>query len=98
MNCIYHPETPAVAYCRTCGKALCEACQRTAQGTVYCAEHLPATASTPSSAQPLTPQPPAAAPFVPPLPHPAGATPASKYMGTTPHSPGTPPSPAWASP
>lgn len=84
MNCINHPDTPAVAYCRTCGKALCEACQRTAQGTVYCAEHLPATASTPvsASAPPFVPQDPApqqppftaARPSVPPLPR-AGLNP-----------------------
>ena len=55
MNCINHPDTPAVAYCRTCGKALCEACQRTAQGTVYCAEHLPATAPGPGSVPPFAP-------------------------------------------
>src|SRR5581483_6801269 len=39
MNCANHPETPAVAYCRTCGKALCQACERTAQGTIFCEEH-----------------------------------------------------------
>jgi len=44
MNCFNHPETPAVAYCRTCGKALCEACRRPAVGTVFCDEHLPAAA------------------------------------------------------
>src|SRR6266851_6223487 len=45
MNCMNHPDIPAVAYCRTCGKALCEACQQTAQGTVYCKEHVPAAAA-----------------------------------------------------
>jgi len=51
MNCMNHPETPSVAFCRTCGKALCETCRRTADGTIYCEEHLPATAATgPSSA------------------------------------------------
>lgn len=49
MNCYYHPESPATAYCRACGKALCAACQHTAQGTIFCAEHAPATeAATPS--------------------------------------------------
>lgn len=42
MNCALHPDAPAVAYCRSCGKALCAACQRTAQGTVFCEEHMPA--------------------------------------------------------
>ena len=44
MNCFNHPETPAVAYCRACGKALCNDCKRTAQGTIYCDEHAPAAA------------------------------------------------------
>lgn len=42
MNCLKHPDTPAVAFCRTCGKALCQACQRPVQGTIVCEEHLPA--------------------------------------------------------
>jgi len=45
MNCFNHSETPAVAYCRTCGKALCTECKRTAQGTIFCDEHAPAEAS-----------------------------------------------------
>jgi TM2 domain-containing membrane protein YozV len=44
MNCINHPDITAVAYCRSCGKALCETCRRTADGTVYCEEHVPAIA------------------------------------------------------
>ena len=39
MNCANHPEIAATAYCRTCGKPLCAACQRPAQGTVFCEEH-----------------------------------------------------------
>lgn len=46
MNCYLHPDTPAVAYCRTCGRALCSACQRPAEGTVFCQEHFPTTAYT----------------------------------------------------
>lgn len=42
MNCYFHPDQTAVAYCRSCGKALCQACQRVAQGTVFCEEHVPA--------------------------------------------------------
>jgi hypothetical protein len=44
MNCFNHSEVPAVAYCRACGKALCNDCKRTAQGTIYCDEHAPAAA------------------------------------------------------
>ena len=36
MNCANHAETPAVAYCRTCGKALCENCKRDVTGAIYC--------------------------------------------------------------
>ena len=47
MNCVNHPEQPAVAFCRTCGKALCVNCQRPVQGTVFCEEHFPAAAGSP---------------------------------------------------
>ncbi len=44
MNCYLHTDTPAVAYCRSCGRPLCSLCQRPAEGTVFCVEHLPSTA------------------------------------------------------
>jgi TM2 domain-containing membrane protein YozV len=48
MNCLNHPETPATAFCRTCGKPLCDACKRQVQGTVFCEEHAPpVTAAAP---------------------------------------------------
>lgn len=55
MNCYLHADVPAVAYCRSCGRALCEACQRTANGTVYCVEHLPVSYADPQNpyAQPV---------------------------------------------
>lgn len=58
MNCANHPDAPAVAYCRTCGKPLCGTCSRDVRGVVYCEEclasHLAGT------------MPPPAAGFVPP--------------------------------
>jgi hypothetical protein len=36
MNCAVHTQTQAVAYCRTCGKALCEDCRRDVMGAIYC--------------------------------------------------------------
>jgi Domain of unknown function (DUF5668) len=36
MNCAVHTDTPAAAYCRTCGKALCEHCKRDVMGAIYC--------------------------------------------------------------
>src|SRR3954451_6484906 len=65
MNCQNHPEVPATAYCRTCGKAVCDECRRDAFGTVFCEEHAPApaAATTPPAPGPaFTPPPPGAAP------------------------------------
>ncbi|HLY97534.1 MAG TPA: B-box zinc finger protein [Candidatus Angelobacter sp.] len=36
MNCAVHPDRPATAYCRTCGKPLCEDCKRDVMGAIYC--------------------------------------------------------------
>jgi TM2 domain-containing membrane protein YozV len=36
MNCAVHTDTAAAAFCRTCGKALCENCKRDVMGAVYC--------------------------------------------------------------
>jgi hypothetical protein len=41
-TCAYHPETAAVAYCRTCGKPLCEKCKRDVHGVIYCEDCLAA--------------------------------------------------------
>lgn len=59
MNCHIHSSTPAVAFCRTCGRPLCAACQRPAEGTIFCAEHAPAN---PYTAPPGTETPQASAP------------------------------------
>ena len=57
MNCQNHPEIPATAFCRTCGKPLCDSCRRDAYGTVYCAEHTPVTAGAPPAATAPPPPP-----------------------------------------
>ncbi|MBZ5725764.1 MAG: B-box zinc finger protein [Acidobacteriia bacterium] len=78
MNCQNHPEVPATAYCRSCGKPVCEACRRDAYGTVFCAEHMPAPAPagapTPEAGAPAFTAPPAApyGPGMPPGAPPAG--------------------------
>jgi TM2 domain-containing membrane protein YozV len=46
MNCATHPETPATAYCRSCGRPLCDSCKRLSAGTVFCEEHAPTPAAT----------------------------------------------------
>jgi TM2 domain-containing membrane protein YozV len=41
MNCYLHPDTAAVAFCRSCGRPLCTVCQQPAEGTVFCVDHVP---------------------------------------------------------
>jgi Domain of unknown function (DUF5668)/B-box zinc finger len=67
MNCQNHPESPATAYCRTCGMPVCDVCRRDAFGTVYCAEHAPAPSAAVQGAAPPPPMPDAAS-FAPPPP------------------------------
>jgi len=55
MNCVNHPDLPAIAYCRACGKPLCEACRVSAGGTVYCAEHAPAMSAGSAAAAESSP-------------------------------------------
>jgi hypothetical protein len=87
MNCANHPEAPVSAFCRECGKPMCQDCQCLALGSVYCAEHAPAAATVGSTAPPA-PEPPAAAPYT--------ATPyATSYSAPpVPPSPYTAPAPA----
>jgi len=57
MNCAVHTDIPAAAFCRTCGKALCENCKRDVMGAIYCepciAARLQGTSGAP--AQPFVP-------------------------------------------
>jgi len=36
MNCATHSDQAAVAFCRTCGKPLCNTCTRDVRGVIYC--------------------------------------------------------------
>jgi len=47
MNCYQHPDVAAVAFCRTCGKPLCQVCQRSVEGTIVCEEHAPQQVAPP---------------------------------------------------
>ncbi len=86
MNmCANHPEKPAVAYCRSCGKPLCELCRMENLGAIYCAEHMPVAQAT----------------DIPPMPPYVGAPvyagPASPAAAASPYtSPSRHPSPALA--
>jgi len=63
MNCANHPDIAAVAFCRTCGKPLCNNCTRDVRGVIYCEPCLAARLEGTT--------PPAA--FVPPAGAPAQA-------------------------
>lgn len=67
MNCAVHTDTPAAAYCRTCGKALCENCKRDVMGAIFCE---PCIAVRLQSNPPLTP---VVTPTVPGTPSPGVA-------------------------
>ena len=52
MNCYKHSELNAVSFCRTCGKPLCEACQRHVDGSIVCEEHAPPALATGAPVRP----------------------------------------------
>ena len=77
MNCYLHPEVAATAFCRSCGRPLCTYCQRPAEGTVFCQEHVPAPSMEQPGAAPYTPAadasgytPPGGAAYTAPPPNP----------------------------
>src|SRR3981189_2130671 len=83
MNCQDAPEVRATAFCRACGKPLCDQCRRDAYGTVYCDEHAPAIGAPPppplganpgaaGAPPPYSPSytPPYAPPYMGPMPPP----------------------------
>jgi TM2 domain-containing membrane protein YozV len=51
MNCANHPQNPVAAYCRTCGKPLCNNCTRQVMGVIYCENCLAERVSGTSPAQ-----------------------------------------------
>jgi len=61
MNCAIHPEVAGAAYCRTCGKPLCEECKRDVRGVIYCEECIAARLSGTAPAAPGAPNPALAA-------------------------------------
>ena len=67
MNCANHPDVLATAYCRTCGRGLCQGCQRPALGTIFCEEHIPvqSAAGAPPAATAYSPY---TTPYVAPSP------------------------------
>jgi hypothetical protein len=55
MNCANHADASAVAYCRTCGKALCANCTRPVRGVIYCEDCLGAKMEGAAPAPPQSP-------------------------------------------
>ena len=55
MNCANHADASAVAYCRTCGKALCANCTRPVRGVIYCEDCLGAKMEGAPAAAPSAP-------------------------------------------
>ena len=92
MNCANHADASAVAYCRTCGKALCNNCTRPVRGVIYCEDCLGARME--GTIPPLPPLPPV--PPIPPAPPSVaagfagpGAIPNAPPPGAIPNPPGT---------
>lgn len=63
MNCATHNDVAAVAFCRTCGKPLCQTCTRDVRGVIYCENCLAARLE---GTQPIPGYTPPPAAFVPP--------------------------------
>jgi len=57
MNCATHNDVAAVAFCRTCGKPLCNQCTRDVRGVIYCEACLAARMEGAAPASPYTPPP-----------------------------------------
>jgi hypothetical protein len=70
MNCATHNDVAAVAFCRTCGKPLCQTCTRDVRGVIYCenclAARMEGTQPSPGYIPPAGFVPPTSAPYVPP--------------------------------
>jgi len=70
MNCATHSDTAAVAFCRTCGKPLCNQCTRDVRGVIYCeaclAARMEGTVPAAGFVPPAAGYVPPAAGYVPP--------------------------------
>jgi len=84
MNCANHADAPAVAYCRTCGKALCANCTRPVRGVIYCEDCLGAKMEgVPAGAAGFVPGTfsPGSGPMPPPPPQPGSSGPNPAVAG-----------------
>jgi len=78
MNCANHSDQAAVAFCRTCGKPLCNQCTRDVRGVIYCEACIAARLEAPAPPLGSTPvagfAPVQQAPYTPPSAAPPQAT------------------------
>ncbi len=86
MNCATHSDTAAVAFCRTCGKPLCNQCTRDVRGVIYCEACLAARMEGAAPAAGFIPPaqnayPPYTAPAVPGLRPPVSSGPNPTVAG-----------------
>jgi len=84
MNCATHSDQAAVAFCRTCGKPLCNNCTRDVRGVIYCEACLAARmegAPVAAFAPVQTVYPPLGAPGVAPRPPVPGTGPNPAVAG-----------------
>jgi len=70
MNCATHNDVAAVAFCRTCGKPLCQNCTRDVRGVIYCESCIAARLEGAAPAAGFVPPAPTVYPPVGPLPGP----------------------------
>jgi hypothetical protein len=84
MNCQVHPDVPATAFCRNCGKPLCNECRRDAYGTVFCAEHAPAPTGSSPYTDPVTPGAPPPPYYAPPVAAPEVSPALAFFLGCIP--------------
>ncbi len=84
MNCATHSDTAAVAFCRTCGKPLCNQCTRDVRGVIYCEACLAARMEGTAPAAGFVPPPTQT--VYPPVGGPSAGGPSSAYR--PPVSPG----------
>jgi len=89
MNCATHSDQAAVAFCRTCGKPLCNNCTRDVRGVIYCEACLaarmegsaPAAGFVPVAQTVIPPGPPPGSPATVPGLQPAASGPNPTVAG-----------------
>jgi hypothetical protein len=84
MNCATHNDVAAVAFCRTCGKPLCNQCTRDVRGVIYCesclAARMEGSAPAAPGYMPVPPVYPQGVPGTPAIP-PTGSGPNPAVAG-----------------